>query len=294
MIAAGIDYTEAGTGPTVICLHGIGGGCDSFLAQMPVVDGFAPPLASRQAGGRCPPAPPQDIYEQKKGAGCGLAGYRVISWNMPGYGGSVAGHEPLDFASLSRALARFIAALGPGSVHLVGQSIGGMIALDHALRCPDQVATLSLIGTTPSFGGRDPGFSEAFLSARLAPLEAGQTMAEMAADSAPRIVGPAADAATIAQISAIMAQVSEQTWRGILNCLVTFNRRADLARVQQPCCLIAGSHDQNAPARTMEKMAAILPAAEYHLIEGAGHMINQEAPAQTNAILMEFLGKNTI
>ena len=257
---AGIDFAETGQGEPVICLHGIGGGAESFRPQLDML---------------------------------GKAGRHVISWNMPGYGGSTPDIWPPSFQSLSDALARFIKKLASGPVHLVGQSIGGMVAVDHALRHPEQVRTLTLIGTTPSFGGRDDSFKQAFLKARLAPLEAGQSMSEMAADAAPRLVGPGADKAVIDAVATPLAQVSERTWRGILECLVTFNRRDDLGAINQPCCLIAGSHDQNAPARTMEKMAAKLPHAEYHLIEGAGHMINQEKPSETNAILADFLKRNS-
>ena len=290
MIAAGIEYAEAGAGPPVICLHGIGGGCESFLAQMPCAGGFAPPSASPRGG--LAPQPPQEYFCQDE-EGAGLTGYRVIAWNMPGYGASEPGQQPPSFTSLSDALGGLVAALGLGPVHLVGQSIGGMVALDHALRRADQVATLTLIATTPSFGGRDEAFKDAFLKARLAPLDDGQSMAGMAAHAASRLVGPDASSETIVAIEAPMERVPQAIWRGILQCLVTFNRRGDLARVALPCCLIAGGHDRNAPARTMEKMAAKLPNSEYHLIESAGHMINQEAPDETNAIITAFLDRHS-
>ncbi|MGB0439645.1 MAG: alpha/beta fold hydrolase, partial [Paracoccaceae bacterium] len=186
--------------------------------------------------------------------------------------------------------AEFMDALGLEKAHLCGQSIGGMVAMEMAARQPDRVASMALIGTTPSFGGRDDSFKQAFLKARLAPLEAGQTMAEMAAEAAPNLTGPIASAEAIAAIQAPIARTPQSTWRAILECLVTFNRRDDLANMTMPVCLIAGTHDKNAPYRTMEKMAAKLPNAEYHLIDGAGHMINQEAPDQVNAILNAFWG----
>lgn len=250
-IAAGIEYVEAGQGPAIICLHGIGGDWTSFTPQLGELPG------------------------------------RVISWSMPGYGASDA--IELTFENLSGALSSFMASLGIEQAHLVGQSIGGMVAMEHAARRPDQVASLSLVGTTPSFGGRDDSFKNAFLEARLAPLEAGQTMAEMAAGSAAGIVGPIADAACIEAVEAPMARVPEATWRAILPCLTTFNRRDDLAAMTMPTCLIAGTHDRNAPARTMEKMAEKMPDAAYHLIDGAGHMINQEAPTEVNRILTDFI-----
>lgn len=251
MIAAGIEFLEQGEGPAIVCLHGIGGSAASFHHQLE-----------------------------------GLRGHRVIAWNMPGYGESAA--RPLNFANLSQALSDFMEALGLSSAHLLGHSIGGMVAIDHALRLPDQVRTLALIGTTSSFGGRDDSFKQAFLKARLAPLDAGKTMAEMAEKAAPRLVGPLANQACIARIQSQMARINETTWRDVLQCLVTFNRRDDLGRITLPSCLIAGSDDQNAPSPTMRKMSANLPNAAFHEIAGAGHMINQEAPDQVNEILQAF------
>jgi len=142
MISAGIDYLEEGTGIPIIFLHGIGGGAQSFNSQ----------LASSS----------------------GLLNCRRIAWNMPGYGASVADPWPPTFESLSATLAEFIDSLGLAQVHLVGQSIGGMVALEHAVRRADQVATITVIASTPHFGGGDETFKLEFLKARLAPLEAGK------------------------------------------------------------------------------------------------------------------------
>jgi pimeloyl-ACP methyl ester carboxylesterase len=252
MIRAGIDYAEQGDGRPVICLHGIGGTAESFRQQLE-----------------------------------GLRGCRVIAWNMPGYGRSAA--RPLSFRALSTALSDLIRALDLEDAHLVGHSIGGMLAIEHALTRPVEVRSLSLIGATSSFGGRDEGFKEAFLKARLGPLEAGLSMAEMAAKAAPNLVGPVADRACIEAIEREMATISEVTWRQAIQCLTTFDRRDDFGDITQPTCLIAGSEDRNAPARTMRKMAAALAGSAFHEIAGAGHMIHQEAPSEVNAILQAFL-----
>ena len=271
MIVAGIEYDAAGEGPPVLCLHGIGGGTKSFRPQLD------------DAAHTIPDDP------DRNSAANGLGGFRLMAWNMPGYGDSVATVWPPSFQSLSETLGDFVDALETGPVHLVGQSIGGMIALEHALRRPDQVTSIVLIGTTPSFGGRDESFGKTFLNARLAPLDAGLGMAGMAREAAPGLVGPSASKEVIADVEQPLAAVPETTWRGILECLVTFNRRDDLARVTQPCCLIAGGHDTNAPARTMERMAAGLPRAHFHVIETASHMVNQESPTEVNRIIGEFL-----
>ncbi|MEL6792222.1 MAG: alpha/beta hydrolase, partial [Pseudomonadota bacterium] len=239
-ILTGIDFEEGGEGASVIAMHGIGGGPTSFADQI------------------------------------GALPARVIAWAMPGYRNSPP--DELTFENLAARLAAFMDALGLERAHLLGHSIGGMVAQEFAARHPDRTASLVLIGTTPSFGGRDPAFAEAFLEARLAPLDAGATMAEIAEASAPNICGPGASAEVFAKVAAPMAATPEATWRAVLKCLTTFNRRDDIAAMTMPTCLIAGTDDKNAPARTMEKMAAQMPDAEYHLLDGVGHMINQEAP----------------
>jgi len=259
MIAAGIEYSHSGEGEPVVFLHGIGGNMTSFASQMNALPNFS-----------------------------------KFAWNMPGYGESQADKWPPSFEFLSDTLSRFISALSLSKVHIVGHSIGGMLALEHVVRKPQEVLSLTLIGTTPSFGGRDESFRESFLAARLSPLDAGQSMAEMAEKAAPFLVGPDTSGSVIRLVREQLALVSEQTWRGILECLVTFNRRDALPDIGVPCCVISGGKDQNAPSRTMEKMAAQIPAAEYHLLDNIGHMINQEAPGETNSILSQFLGKHQI
>ena len=255
--AAGIDYVSTGEGPAVICLHGIGADATSFAHQM-------------------------EAYPN----------HRVIAWNMPGYAGS----KPLGtltFTALSDRLEAFIQAMNLGAVHLMGQSIGGMVALEHACRRPEQVQSLTLVATTPRFGGRDDTFKEAFLVARLGPLDAGQSMEDMARDTAPALVGPLCSVAEIKRIEAAFARIPEETWRAILTCLVTFDRSADLNAVTVPTLVVAGSADRNAPARTMEKMAAGMPDAAFHELQGAGHMVHQEMPDVFNALVADFLNGMT-
>ena len=255
---AGLNIWQSGAdmvGPPVLCLHGIGGDRTSFADQL------------GQLGGR-----------------------RVIAWNMPGYGGS----DPLmqmDFAALSGAVVALLDALGIATVHLVGQSIGGMIAQEVAIRSSDRVASLGLIATTPAFGGRDDSFRQAFVAARLGPLDAGADMAMLAQQAIPAIIGPAASAEMRQLAIAAMGRIDETAFRQVVSCLVTFNRRADQHRISQPCCLIAGAHDTNSPARVMAKMADGLANATFHIVDQAGHLVNSECPETVNAILTAFFNR---
>ena len=254
--AGGIKYASAGQGPALVCLHGIGGDSESFRPQL------------------------DELSDN----------YRVFSWNMPGYGGSEA-LEEVSFTSLCRALLGFLDELQLNDVVLVGQSIGGMIAQEFALRHAERVAALVLVATTSAFGGRDDSFREAFLKARLKPLDEGHTLAELAPRFVPEILGSAATEEALRAAVASMSRVPEQNYRDILKCLVTFNRWQEVASIRQPVCLIAGAQDNNAPAKTMQKMAEKMAAARFRIVPGAGHLVNLECPRETNQIIREFLSE---
>ncbi|MBW8636997.1 alpha/beta hydrolase [Hoeflea sp. WL0058] len=257
MHAAGVAYLESGRGGApLVCLHGIGGAAESFRPQLD---------------------------------GLGLH-RRILSWDMPGYGESQT-VSPVNFETLSEKLGQFLDVKGFERVHLVGHSIGGMIAMDYALRCPDQVASLVLIATTSAFGGRDPEFKEKFLEQRLAPLETGNSMRQVAERLVPTMIGLSASSAVIDAAIDWMADVPVETYRAVLECLVAFNRRDGIANIDCPACLIAGGEDRTAPAKTMERMASKMREAEFHLVENAGHLVNVEEPEKTNQIISDFLKK---
>ena len=112
-----ISYSDEGSSPEcIVCLHGIGGDEKSFEPQ---------------------------IKELSKI-------FRVISWNMPGYNGSVT-LEDYSFENLCLSLDEFLSDLNIKNVTLIGQSIGGMLAQEFYFRNSSKVKALVLIATTSAF-----------------------------------------------------------------------------------------------------------------------------------------------
>jgi 3-oxoadipate enol-lactonase len=213
---------------------------------------------------------------------------RFADWSLPGYGAKPL-KGPLTFPGLAAALVHDLDTAHVERVILLGHSIGGMLAFEFAATFPQRVHALILSATTPAFGSRDGSFQREFLKARLAPLDAGRSMAELAPEFAPRLVGTGAAPEAIAEVARLFAQLPEATFRAGLACLATFDRRADLARIAVPTLLIAGEEDTNAPLKTMTRMAEAIPGARLEVLSRTGHMAPLECPDRYAEIVRRFL-----
>lgn len=248
-------YAAAGTGPrTILFLHGIGGNRDSFADELPR-------LAPR---------------------------WRALSWDMPGYGQSTA-IDPLSFEILAEAAIAVLDAERVEKAVLVGHSLGGMIAQETVARFPQRVSGLVLFATTAAFGGRDDKFKNDFLAQRLAPLDAGKAMPDIAEELTRGLFAPNPPEAARRRAIASMGVIAPAAYRAALRCIVNFNRADDLARITCPTLVLAAEHDRLSPPKTMERMAERIPGARYRCLPGAGHLANFEQPAAFDAALDDFL-----
>jgi len=249
-------FTALGSGATtVLMLHGIGGG---HLAFAPQVETFA------------------------------SAGYRAVAWDMPGYGHS-APIEPYTFEGLAQSCIQLIEALKCDSVVLLGHSMGGMVAQEVVARRPELVSRLILCGTSSAFGRPDGEWQRDFIAQRTAPLDAGRSMPELAQTLVPQMIGPGSLPEGVRLATHCMGLVPAATYRRALECLVTFDRRRNLADIHVPTLLVAGEHDRNAPPAVMKKMAQEIACSTYIEMKGIGHLQNLEAPDDFDGLVLNFL-----
>lgn len=241
---------------SVIFLHGIGGGARSF----------APQIASFAS-----------------------AGYQPIALDLPGYGARTP-VDAMSFEALADDVEFTIDQSGPERPVLVGHSLGGMVAQTLLRRRPDGYRAAVLSCTSPAFGNPAGDFQRKFVADRLAPLDAGRRMGEIAAPAADSLMGPDPDPAGRALFIAQYAAVPEATYRAAVKCLVTFDERENLAAIKVPVLCLGAEYDRNAPPAVLEKMAGKIPGARYVCIPRRGHVPNLEAPAAFDAAIFDFLG----
>ena len=245
-------WREAGAGPVLVLLHGLGG---SRLSWEPQLAGLAD-------------------------------GHRVVAWDMPGYGAS----RPLDgavtFTALADAVIDFLDAIGAPAAHLAGISFGGMIAQYVAARHPSRVLSLTLLSTSPAFGldGTKP---DEWRAARLAPLDAGREPVDFADDVLTAIAGPHISAAALAGQRAAMARVGGSALRASIECLVTHDSTALLPTIAAPTVCMVGDLDEETPVAYGFALADLIPNARLTVVPMAGHLLNVEAPDAVNRLLEE-------
>ena len=217
--------------------------------------------------------------------------FRCIAWDMPGYGVSDP-VVPLTFATIADSVARLLDNAGVDRAHLVGESFGGMHALHTALRHPHRVARLVLANTSPAFGldGTDPA---AWRAARLAPLDAGMTPADIAEQVLTSVAGPKLDRETLAMRVAGFARIAANGLRAAVECLPAHNVLGRLAEITSPALVIAGELDTETPPSYARSLAEGLPNAEVVVLEGVGHLAVSEAPDAFNQLASAFLAADS-
>ncbi|MBL8705839.1 MAG: alpha/beta fold hydrolase [Rhodospirillales bacterium] len=215
--------------------------------------------------------------------------HRCIAWEMPGYGRTTLPAET-SFASLAAALGRLMDRAAAPRAHLVGHSMGGMVALEFAAAHPERVRSLAISGSSAAFGGSSGAWQAEFIAKRTRPLDEGRGMAGIAPDVVDGLLGDAPDPGARPAAIAAMSAIPEASYRAALSCLVTFDRRDALPGLAMPVLLLAGSRDTVASPELMKKMQSKIPGAQYAEIEGAGHLANIEKPQAFNDALGGFLG----
>lgn len=253
-----IHFLDKGQGQPIVFLHGIGGNAHSWAYQLEALS----------------------------------ANHRAIALDLPGFGHATMLPE-LTFPKLADWLHQFFMAQQLESPILVGNSFGGMIVQEYLARYPNQAQAVVLTGTSPAFGRKDGAWQQKFIKARLDPLDAGHTMADLASKIAEGLIGSAALAEALELTRQGVAAVPDETFRAAVMCLVNFDQRDNLSKINLPCLVLVGEEDRNAPAPMMEKMAAKIPTAEFHCLPGVGHLAHLEAPTTFNNLLRSFLDRLT-
>jgi 3-oxoadipate enol-lactonase len=215
---------------------------------------------------------------------------RAAAWDLPGYGESAPLDTPMTFPALADAVLRWADALEAERVHVVGISFGGMIAQYTAARHRDRVMSLTLLATSPKFGldGTSP---QEWRAARLAPLDAGLEPSDIADRVLGGLAGPDISPDALAAQRSAMCRITGDALRASIDCLVTHDSRLLLGSITAPTQCLVGSLDDETPVVYSQALVDGIAGAELHVIDGAGHLLNAEAPGTVDALIAAHLAR---
>lgn len=207
--------------------------------------------------------------------------FRVTTLDLPGHGRSDAARAAQSLGDLTDAVIE----LCPASAVWLGWSLGSLVALDAALRYPEKVTRLVLVGATPKFV-QAPDWPHAMPAGVFAEFARSLThdyRATLLRFLSLHVGGSADGRALLKQLRAQIFTHGDPQPEALAAGLAILGQtdlRARLAEVRAPTLVVHGSHDRLAAPGAAEYLAAHLPQARLLRVEGAGHAPFLSHPAQ--------------
>jgi pimeloyl-ACP methyl ester carboxylesterase len=232
------------------------------------------------------------------------AGHRVHAIDLPGFGGSSKpATAPYSATWFAKSVCGVMDELDIASAHLVGNSMGGRVALEIGFRRPERVRSIAALCPAVAFVKRDfhpvvrllrpelgllphrlrRGLVERQLWSMFCDPDAlDPSVADIVVDEFQRIYG-SAGARVAFYASARNIYLDRPFGRG------GFYPR--LAGLEPPALFVWGSHDKLIPAGFRHHVAEALPGAEQLVLEGCGHVPQVERPEQTAGLLKRLFAR---
>jgi pimeloyl-ACP methyl ester carboxylesterase len=237
-----------------------------------------------------PPFPLQrGIYAELLPRFAGLRRTFALDW--PGFGdSSPAPPGGFHMDMLADWVAAFLDARRVPKATLLGVSLGGYVALAFAARHAARLAALVLADTRAQ---ADSAENKAARAGALAALS--EHGAPPFLDAfLPRLLAP-----TVSRDTFLRARLTcEERAASLAAAVEGLRDRPDrtslLPSINVPCLVMVGSEDKASPPAEMQALAAAIPGALFHKIEGAGHLACFEAPDRFGAEVEAFLIRNGV
>lgn len=233
---------DAGAGPSVLALHGLGGGA-YFFSGLP-----------RR-----------------------LPSYRVLSVDLPGTGRSAAEGPPSIDNWVDR-LGRLLDEQGAAPAVLLGHSMGTIVALHAYAAWPDRIRGLIFVGGLPRVR---PPIRER-LDARLAALEGARDLAGWGPSVSPGVFSPATLAGQpelVALFERLFETQALDAYVASMRALLDADATNLVGSVRVPCLAVTGADDQYAPPDAVATFVQGLPhSASLEVVAACGHLPFLEQP----------------
>lgn len=217
--------------------------------------------------------------------------FRVVAFDNRGAGDSDAPPGPYTTAGMADDAAALLSVLGIGRAHVLGVSLGGMIAQEIALRHPGRVERLVLACTSGGGGGSDrpaPSAVAAFVR-----RPGGDPRADLLR-TIPFLYTEGYRREQPGEVEAFVrrrlaAPPSPEGHAAQLAAAIGHDAAGRLGAIRARTLVIAGTDDLLVPPANSRRLAEAIPGAALVLLPGAPHRLFAENAAAFNRAVLEFL-----
>lgn len=262
---AEVDYVEIGEGEPLLFLHGISGCWQNWLENLPH---FA-------------------------------ARHRCLALDLPGFGTSPMPSWPIEMPAYGRLVHDFCEKLGLERATLVGNSMGGFVAVEAATAFPDRFSRLVLVSAAGIINTWNPQLRAtvtAWAWKELGPHFGRRGREIVSRPRAREIVfrpfvrypGRLREDLLLEQIVGGMRRA--EGFGDALRALIAHDIRERLAEIEIPTLIVWGLSDRVIPVAAAVSYHRRIPHSQLEVFERTGHLPQLERPLRFNRLLDEFLG----
>jgi 3-oxoadipate enol-lactonase len=225
------------------------------------------------------------------------AHYRVVTFDNRGAGKTRAASQPLTLEAMAADTVGLLDALGISSTHLLGYSLGGIIAQEVAIRYPERVRKLILAATTAVGPGTEDTSTEMQQAIGLETDGAGAQVRQGSfAGVLPRLARLAFGKPVIRALIGPLARI--YSWRtgsagiaGQMQAPASADTLGRLGQIRAQTLVITGTGDRLVPPRSSQVLAGRIPGARLVLVEGGSHAFVIEMYRRFNQEVLRFLAE---
>ncbi len=215
------------------------------------------------------------------------AGFRPIAPDARGFGQSSYPGGAMTVARMAEDMRALLEALKLVPSHVVGISMGGVLALQLALTRPEMIEKLVLVNAFARLRPDRPSVW-AYFALRMILVH---TMGlEAQARAVSKRILPREDQAELREIMVqTVRQANPRAYRGAMRALALFDVQDRLREIHLPTMVVTGADDNTVPPPLQRRLLLGILGAQQVIIPNAGHAVTADQPDAFNRVLLEFL-----
>lgn len=183
---------------------------------------------------------------------------------------------------LQKFVHKFIEKRAYNNIHLMGNSLGGHVALVHILKNPSRIRSLILTGSSGLF---ENGMGDTY------PKRGDKEYIRKKTELTFYDPSMATDELVNEVFEITNNRLKVIKIIALAKSAIRNNLGEELSQIKQPTCLIWGNNDTITPPFVANEFKRLIPQSELHFIDKCGHAPMMEVPTEFNRILEGFLAK---